>query len=188
MKAQVNVRLVGGAGLGVRAGGLDGAADAAPEIRLPTGLAAQQKIVVVGGFGGGIVGSVGRNSLALGGNSGRKRGKKAGVGHRYLVARGKVGFQSLAEGLVVGLPLWTDAIFELVELRVLVNLPPFAADHAVRGAGGPPTASGGIGRGNEDRRSAGFLVGCRGLEAGAAVVGADGLAAGEQGCSYENPP
>ena len=46
VKAQVDVGLIGGAGLGIRAGGLDRAAHAAPEVRLPTGLAAERKVVV----------------------------------------------------------------------------------------------------------------------------------------------
>ena len=43
MKAEVDVGLVGGAGLGAGAGGFDGAADAAPEVRLPTGLAGDRQ-------------------------------------------------------------------------------------------------------------------------------------------------
>ena len=34
------------------ASGLDGAADAAPEVRLPTGLAGEDEIAVGGGFAG----------------------------------------------------------------------------------------------------------------------------------------
>ena len=54
MKAEVDVGLVGGAGLGVGAGSLNGTANAAPEVGLPTGLAAYGKVAVVAGLGGRI--------------------------------------------------------------------------------------------------------------------------------------
>src|ERR1035437_11108917 len=53
MKAEVDVCTVGGAGLGVGAGCFNGAADAAPEVRLPTGLAGELKVALGGGVGGG---------------------------------------------------------------------------------------------------------------------------------------
>ena len=70
MEAEVYVCLVSGAGLGVGAGGFNGAADAAPEVRLPTGLAAHRKVAVCGGFARRVVGTVGRNLLARGACSG----------------------------------------------------------------------------------------------------------------------
>jgi len=48
VQAQVHAGKVRGAGLGVLTGGLDGAANAAPEVRLPACLAANHQIVVVG--------------------------------------------------------------------------------------------------------------------------------------------
>ena len=174
MKAEVDVGLVGGAGLGVGAGSLDGAADAAPEVRLPTGLAGERQVVVGGEFAV-IGGAVLRDIVARNGRSGRERRVESGAGHGDLVAGGEVVFQRLAEGLVVGF----DALFELVELRVVVDLPPLAAQQAVGGIGGLPCATGGGGRGN-DRGCAGLFVGCRSLVAGAVVIRADGLAGGEK--------
>ena len=46
VQSEIDVGHVGGAGLGVGAGGFDGAADAAPEIRLPARLAGELKVVV----------------------------------------------------------------------------------------------------------------------------------------------
>ena len=173
MKAQVDVRHVGGAGLGAGAGGLDGAADAAPEVGLPTGLAAKNEVVVIGGLAGERKRARSAETLLRAAERpGGERGKEGGAGHGDLVAGGEIGFQRLAQGLVVG----GDALFELVELRVLVDLPPFAAQHAVGGVGGLPSAPGGSGRWGEDGGRAGFLVG-RG-----SVVGGDGCSWGLRAC------
>ena len=94
-----------------------------------------------------------------------------------LIARGKIPLHCLAQGLVIG----GDALFQLVELRVLVNLPPLAAKHSVGGRGRLPTASGRGGRRRGHGGCAGFLVGRGRLVAGTSVVGTDGLAAGEKG-------
>src|SRR5208282_5311891 len=102
--------------------------------------------------------------------AGGERGKEAGAGRGDLVARGKISLQRLAEALVVG----RDVLFELVELRVLVDLPPFAANHAVGGRGRLPTAAGGGRWGYDDRGGTGFLVGRGRRVAWAIVVGAHG--------------
>ena len=52
VEAQVYASHLRGAGLCVLAGRLDGAADAAPEVRLPACLAGEQKVVIAGGFAG----------------------------------------------------------------------------------------------------------------------------------------
>ncbi len=52
MEAQVHVGHLRGAGLGVLTGRFYGAADAAPEVRLPTGLAAESEIAVGGRLAG----------------------------------------------------------------------------------------------------------------------------------------
>ena len=58
VEAEVDAGHIGGAGLGVFVGLLDGAANAAPEVRLPTGLGINGKIAVTGGLGGRVVGPV----------------------------------------------------------------------------------------------------------------------------------
>ena len=176
MEAEVYVCLVSGAGLGVGAGGFDGAADASPEVRLPTRLAAQRKVAVCRGFTRRIRGTIGRNLFALGANSGRECGVESGPGCADLVARDKISFQGLAQGGVLD----GDALFQLVELRVLIDLPPFAAKHSVRGRSRLPTSSGRWGRRLNDRGRASLLIGRGSIVAGAAVVGTDRLATGEQ--------
>lgn len=83
---------------------------------------------------------------------------------------GEVGFEGGTEVLVVG----GDEVFKTVELGVLVDLPPFAAEEAVRGGGGLPGA-----RGGRDGGCAGFFVDGRGGGGGAVVVGAYGSAGSE---------
>src|ERR1019366_193933 len=118
---------------------------------------------------------IGRDLVAAGGEVAGERGKEVGARRAYLVTRGQICFQCLAQALIVA----GYAIFEAVELRVLVDLPPLVAQHAVRGRGGLPAATGWIGRRSDDRGGAGFLIDCGGLIGGAVVVGAYGLAAGE---------
>ena len=175
VKAESDVGLIGGAGLSVGAGGLDGAADAAPEIRLPTGLGGKHEIVIGGGFAGCVGGAVLRDMFARDGGSGRERGEERGARRCDLIAGSEIALQRLTErGVIDG-----DALFKLVELGIVVDLPPVAAEEAVRRIGGLPCAAIGSGRWKDYRRCAGFLVGGRGLVGGTAVVGAGGLAGGE---------
>ena len=176
MKAQVHRGHVGGAGLGVGAGGFHCAADAAPEVRFPTGLTCEHEIAISSGFSRRVGGTVCGDVVALCGHSGREGGEKAGAGRADLVSCGKIPFHRLAQGLVVG----GDVLFQLIELRVLVDLPPLAAQHAVRGRGWLPTAPCGSGWRRDYRSCAGFLVGGRRFVAGTVVVGTDGLATGEK--------
>jgi hypothetical protein len=83
-----------------------------------------------------------RNLARAGGSPRGDGGIERGAGRGDLIARGEIGLQRLAQALVVG----GDALFKLVELRVLVDLPPLAAQQAVGGRGGLPCASGGSGR------------------------------------------
>src|SRR5258707_5186947 len=85
----------------------------------------------------------------------RQRGREGGAGLANLFAGGQVGFEGLVEALVDG----GDALFELVELGVAVDFPPFAAEHAVGGGGGLPTSSiGWRGWGDGDVGGSGFFV------------------------------
>jgi hypothetical protein len=140
VQSQIHAGEIGGAGLCVGARLLHGAADAAPEIRLPARLRTQNKVVGVGGAGGaGLVEErlVGGNFLRRIGNAAVHGGKEIGARHGDLLARGLVGFQGLPQLHISG----GDALFELIELRILVDLPPVALEHAVGGIGRLPSAS-----------------------------------------------
>src|ERR1019366_6948879 len=104
--------------------------------------------------------------IARDGRPGREPGKERRPGRGYLVARGQVGFKRLAQTLVVR----GDALFQLVELRVLIDLPPFAAQHSVGGRGRLPAATvGRVGRRDDNHGSSSLLVGWRRFVAGTIV-------------------
>ncbi len=128
----------------------DGAADAAPEIGFPTGLAAYCEVVVSGGFAYRVGRPVLGNIFTLDSWTSGELGEEGGASRGYLIAGGQIGLYGLAQALVVG----GDVLFELVELRVLVDLPPFTAQHAVGGGSRLPTASDGGGGWSGNCRSA----------------------------------
>ncbi len=176
LEGQVDVGHVGGAGLGVFASGLDSAANATPEVGLPTGLALKEQIVVIRRCVVCGERPVGRVFVMRDGRTGRKRGKQRGTGDLDLVARGQISLQRLAQALVIG----GNALFKLVELRVVVDFPPLALDHAVGGVGRGPATVRGIGRWDHDRGGARLFVGGRRGIGGTLVIRADGLATGER--------
>ena len=143
MQAEVGVGHVGGAGLGGCACAFDGAADAAPEVGLPSSLALEGEVVVAGDVSPGTKsGRLAETCCAVKPGPGGERGIKAARAICDLVARGEVGFEAPAETLVHG----GDALFELVELGIVVDLPPLALIMPSEGEAGcqpPPAGLGG---------------------------------------------
>ena len=127
MQAQANGFQIGGAGLGLFAGGCDGAADTAPGVQLVVDVDRQRVLAEVAGV------RAQRRVLreTVGGDGGRSRNGGEETGPRQLNQRArlaKAGFRGL-EGLVGGV----DLLFQPVEFRAAEELPPV---HADRGVGG----------------------------------------------------
>ena len=79
VERETHVGCIGGAGLRVLARLLHGAADAAPEIRLPTGLTGDHEIAVGGGAAGRGQRPVGRNAVAADRGARGERGIEVGA-------------------------------------------------------------------------------------------------------------
>ena len=175
VQSEVYVRSLGRIGLRVGSRLLHRAPHAAPEIRLPTGLPRNRQVGVSSGAVFIPIRRIQRILYALGCHARRKRGIQVGARRTHLVSRRKVSLERLLELHIVG----GDALFQLVELRVLVNLPPFALQHAVGGIGRLPCAAGWIRR-RRHRRRARLLIYRRRVVAGAIVVRTHRLAAGSE--------
>src|SRR5580658_3383441 len=105
-----------------------------------------------------------------------ERGVEIGARDLYLLLRGEVSLVGLPQALVVG----GDALLKLIELRVVINLPPFSLEHSIGRRCRLPAAAVGIRWRNQHRGRTGFLVDrWRGV-GGSAVIGADRLAACNQ--------
>lgn len=179
---EVEVSEVGGTSLSALVCGFDIAADATPEVGLPAGSAFELEVAVLGGVSRLHERPVAGNTITAGSRRDGERGIEIGARDADLVACGEIGFKGGAEVLV----LRHDLFFEGVELWVLVDLPPFAAKHAVGGRCGFPCASGWVGWRNDRSGGAAFLVGrgWRSRELRALVVGAN-FTSGEERCDEE---
>ena len=175
-EGQLHIRHIGVAGL--RVCSLDGAADLTPEIGLPAGLPFELEVVVIADRGSSIADderAMRRDFLMADRRTGRERWRKSRARLANLFAGGEIRLIGLVKALVD----CGDAFLELVELGIVVNLPPFSLEHAVGRRCRLPAAAGGWRRrGNGDVRCASFLVDGRSGVGGALVVGAHGLAAG----------
>src|SRR5271170_904428 len=137
---QLDVGEIGGTGLSVGAGLLDGAADLSPEIGLPEHLTGYGVRAKGQSFGGArrLIGSV----LARDGGSGAERGVVVRAGDKDLLSGLKVLLIGGLECLVGD----GDFVFKVVEPGIVVDPPPLALEVGVAGLRLLPGSIGGIWR------------------------------------------
>ena len=131
MKAQIDVGEIGGGGLRFGAAGFDGAAHAAPEVGFVGNVNGDSEVVVVLAFGRRIERAAGFARGACGDADGLSRtvGKQIRAGDAESGARLGELFLRGFQGLVGDVNL----LFERIELRILINLPPLAFGDGVAG-------------------------------------------------------
>jgi hypothetical protein len=142
-ESEEDVLGVGGGGLGLSGGGLEGAADAAPEVQFVAEIEWDANVVDVNGFhlegDGEGDGFVAGNALAAVGGVEGKFGEELAAGHAGggagLVHAGDGGAEVLVAGEGIGFEAGKDGVVE--------DIPPFALGSGVAGLSGLPMPVGG---------------------------------------------